>query len=115
MRCKAWLLAALLLASGGGHALELRLDPAGLDPHQQQQAQDLLAHAQAALPERWRTDSRRLSLRFDPRLPANVAGRHRHGDLRLSPQLLQLPLQVLPQLFCQEFLLVWNQQFIQRF
>ena len=91
MRCKAWLLAALLLASGGGHALELRLDPAGLDPHQQQQAQDLLAHAQAALPERWRTDSRRLSLRFDPRLPANVAGRHRHGDLRLSPQLLQLP------------------------
>lgn len=91
MRCNAWLLAALLLASGGGHALELHLDPAGLNPHQQQHAQDLLARAQAAFPERWRTDPRRLSLRFDPRLPANVAGRHRHGDLRLSLQLLQSP------------------------
>ncbi|SBV35940.1 conserved exported hypothetical protein [uncultured Stenotrophomonas sp.] len=91
MRLTAWLAVALLLASGSGHALELRLDPAGLNPLQQRQASDLLARAQAALPERWRADPRHVSLHFDPYLPADVAGRHRRGDLRLSPQLLQLP------------------------
>src|SRR5690606_2318182 len=90
MRLSAWLAAALLLASCSGHALELRLDPAGLNPLQQQQASDLLAHAQAALPERWRVDPRHFSLHFDPHLPAGVAGRHRRGDLRLSPNLLQM-------------------------
>ncbi len=89
MHCKAWPLVTLLLASGGGHALELQLDTAGLNPLQQQQAHELLAHAQAALPERWRNDPRRLSLRFDAQLAANVAGRHQRGALRLSPQLLQ--------------------------
>ncbi len=91
MRPAAWLAAALLLASGSGQALELALDPATLDATQRQRALDLLARVQARLPERWQADPRRLSLRFDPQLPADVAGRHRQGDLRLSPRLLQLP------------------------
>ncbi|MGB3391860.1 MAG: DUF4105 domain-containing protein [Stenotrophomonas sp.] len=91
MRSMAWLAAVLLLASGSGHALELVLDPAGLDATEQQRARGLLARAQAQLPERWQADPRRLSLYFDPQLPVDVAGRHRRGELRLSPQLLQLP------------------------
>lgn len=91
MRLRAWLAAVLLLASGSGQALELVLDPAGLDAHGQQRARDLLVGAHARLPERWRADPRELSLRFDPDLPADVAGRHRRGALRLSLQLLQLP------------------------
>ena len=76
MRCTVWLAAALLLVGGSVHALELRLDTAGLNPLQQQRAHDLLARTQAALPEPWRADPRRLSLHFDSQLPANVAGRH---------------------------------------
>ena len=91
MRCTVWLAATLLLVGGSVHALELRLDTAGLNPLQQQRAHDLLARTQAALPEPWRADPRRLSLHFDSQLPANVAGRHLRGDLRLSSQLLQQP------------------------
>lgn len=91
MRLGAGLAAALLLASGSGRALELALDPATLDAAQRQRALDLLDRVQSRLPERWQADPRRLALRFDPQLPADVAGRHRQGDLRLSPRLLQLP------------------------
>ncbi|MTI74823.1 MAG: DUF4105 domain-containing protein [Stenotrophomonas sp.] len=89
MRLAAVLAAALLLASGGAPALELALDPAGLDPPAQQRARDLLARAHERLPGRWQADPRRLTLRFDPGLPADIAGRHRRGQLRLSPQLLE--------------------------
>lgn len=91
MRPTAVLAAALLLASGSGQALELALDPAGLDATAQQRARALLDRARERLPARWQADPRRLSLRFDPQLPADVAGRHRRGGLRLSPQLLQAP------------------------
>lgn len=91
MRLTACLVAALLLCSGHGRAVELVLDRAGLDAASGQRAQELLEHAQARLPDRWRADPRRLSLRFDPGLPADVAGRHRRGELRLSLQLLQMP------------------------
>ena len=89
MRLATGLAAALLLASGGAPALELALDPAGLDPPAQQRARDLLARAHERLPGRWQADPRRLTLRFDPGLPADIAGRHRRGQLRLSPELLE--------------------------
>ena len=91
MRLATGLAAALLLASGSGRALELVLDPAGLDPPAQQRARDLLARARERLPGHWQADPRRLTLRFDPRLPADIAGRHRRGQLRLSPELLEVP------------------------
>ena len=78
MRLATGLAAALLLASGSGRALELVLDPAGLDPPAQQRARDLLARARERLPGHWQADPRRLTLRFDPRLPADIAGRHRN-------------------------------------
>ncbi|WP_232528686.1 hypothetical protein [Stenotrophomonas acidaminiphila] len=90
MRLAAGLAVALLLASGSGRALELALDPTGLDPAAQQRARDLFARVRERLPERWQADPRRLTLRFDPRLPADIAGRHRRGQLRLSPELLEV-------------------------
>ena len=91
MRLSAWLATALLLVSGSGNAVELVLDPAGLDAPAQRQALNLLARTRMHLPERWQADPRSLSLRFDPQLPEDVAGRHHRAGLRLSPRLLQLP------------------------
>ncbi len=85
------LAAALLLACGHGHALELVLDPAGLQGAEVHRAEALLQDAHQRLPERWRADPRRLQLQFDPQLPATTAGRHRKGQMKLSPALLHLP------------------------
>ncbi|MGN0863591.1 MAG: hypothetical protein ACI4N1_09800, partial [Stenotrophomonas koreensis] len=53
-------------------ALELRLDPTGLDATQQAQPRALVTQVQARLPATWQADPRRLPLRFDPALPAGV-------------------------------------------
>ena len=72
-------------------ALELRLDPTGLDATQQAQARALVAQVQARLPATWQADPRRLPLRFDPALPAGVVGHHRAGQLWLAPSVLGQP------------------------
>ena len=78
---------ALLLAPLAG-ALELRLDPAGLDPVQEGQARHLLASAVPLLPAAWQHDDRVLELRFDRQLADNQAGHHRRGQISLNPALL---------------------------
>ena len=69
-------------------ALELRLDPAGLDAPQQERARALLDATQARLPLAWQADARVLPLRFDPSLDAAVAGHHWQRRIRLNPTLL---------------------------
>lgn len=69
-------------------ALELRLDPAGLEPAQQRQAQALVDATLVQLPAAWQADGRVLQLRFDHTLHGAVAGRHWQGLIRLNPGLL---------------------------
>lgn len=78
----AWLLAPFACA------LELRLDPAGLDAMQQAQARHLLDSTAALLPAAWQADGRVLDLRFDRQLADNQAGHHWRGKISLNPALL---------------------------
>lgn len=89
-RALAWL-ALLLAVSGGAQALELALDLGAVPAGAQPRAREVAAQALAALPPAWRAAPDRLPLRFDPGLPTAVAGRHRRGQLTLSPRLLEAP------------------------
>ena len=88
MRRRALLAGLALLLAGPAAALDLVLDPAGLDPARQARAQALVAETLAVLPDPWQQLSFQLPLRFDRSLPADVVGHHRAGRLWLAPSLL---------------------------